>query len=487
MALDDIHYQPLTTVAELIRTRNISPVELTQAILARIEQHDGALKSYTTVTADLALSQAKAAETDIGRGLYRGPMHGIPIAVKDLCFTKGIRTTGGMTMYADFKPDHDATVVTKLAQAGAVLLGKLHMTEGATLEHHPDLPEPVNPWKSDLWTGVSSSGSGLATAAGLTYASIGSDTGGSIRFPSACNALTGVKPSWGLISRYGIFDMAATFDHLGPMTRSAADAAAMLQTLAGWDASDTTSLPWPAPNYLDGLDGVYGARDMRIGLDPEFTETDTDPVTAGFIRDAVSVLANLGATPVQVRFPSAEGILAHAMTLIMVEMAAAHAETYPLNTAKYGKWITRNMEIGRNANSVTLGEGIIERQKFRGAIVKMFSDIDAFVMPVFWKGAPTWAEMREIAAGDFNIIGNFSTPFNAAGVPTITLPCGYSDDGRPVAFQLAGAHGSEQTLLRIAHAYQQVTDWHRGALPGCEAGACPICGAVSIENRTSRL
>ena len=142
MALDDIHYQPLTTVAELIRTRSISPVELTQAILARIEQHDGALKSYTTVTADLALSQAKAAETDIGRGLYRGPMHGIPIAVKDLCFTKGIRTTGGMTMYADFKPDHDATVVTKLAQAGAVLLGKLHMTEGATLEPHPDLPEP---------------------------------------------------------------------------------------------------------------------------------------------------------------------------------------------------------------------------------------------------------------------------------------------------------------------------------------------------------
>jgi amidase len=466
MTLNDIHYQPLTTVAELIRNRSISPVELTQAILARIERHDGTLKSYTTVTADLALSQAKAAEIDIGLGLYRGPMHGIPIAVKDLCFTKGIRTTGGMTMYADFRPDHDATVVTKLAQAGAILLGKLHMTEGATLEHHPELPEPVNPWKSDLWTGVSSSGSGVATASGLTYASIGSDTGGSIRFPSACNALTGIKPTWGLISRYGIFDMAATFDHLGPMARSAADAAAMLQTLAGWDANDTTSLPWPVPNYLAQLDGVYGARDMRIGLDPSFTEADTDPVTVGFIRDAIAVLTSLGARKVSVKFPSAEGILTHAMTLIMVEMAAAHAATYPARADKYGIWITRNMEVGRNANPIALGEGILERQKFRGAIVKMFEDVDAFIMPVFWKGAPTWAEMREIAAGDFNIIGKFSTPFNAAGIPTVTLPCGYSDDGRPVAFQLAGQHGSEQTLLRIAHAYQQVTDWHTRRPPG---------------------
>lgn len=229
-------------ISDSIRRREISPVELTETLLGRIGTFDPGLKSYTTVTAKLAMDQARAAEAEIVCGRYRGPMHGVPVAVKDLCFTKGIRTTGGMAIHADFMPDYDATVVTRLRDAGSVLLGKLHMTEGATMEHHPDLPQPVNPWKSDLWTGVSSSGSGVAPAAGLAYASIGSDTGGSIRFPSACNNLTGVKPTWGLISRHGIFDLAATFDHLGPMARSTADCAAMLQVLAGWDPLDTTSL-----------------------------------------------------------------------------------------------------------------------------------------------------------------------------------------------------------------------------------------------------
>jgi amidase len=466
MPLNDLHFQPLTTVAAHIKNGDVSPVEVTEAILARIERYDGALKSFTTVTADLALAQAKQAESEISRGIYRGPMHGIPIAVKDLCFTKGITTTGGMAIHANFKPDHDATVVTKLAQAGAVLLGKLHMTEGATLEHHPELPEPVNPWKSDLWTGVSSSGSGVATAAGMAYATIGSDTGGSIRFPAACNGLTGIKPTWGLVSRYGIFDLAATFDHLGPIARSAADAAAMLQTLAGWDVNDTTSLPGPVPNYLAGLDGVYGARGMRIGLDWTFGATDADPVSMGLIADAVAVLASLGALPVDVKFPSVERVLDHTMILIMAEMAAHHEGTYPSQAARYGKWISQGMEAGRNANPVELGKGIIERQKFRGALVTMLDGVDAFVLPVFGRGTPTWTEVREVIAEDFNIIGKFTSPLNAAGVPSVTLPCGYTDDGRPVAFQLVGTHGSEQTLLRIAHAYQQATDWHTRRPPG---------------------
>ncbi len=228
MSLDEVHYRPLTKVGEHIRAGDVSPVEVAEATLQRIGRFDGKLKSYTTVTADLARAQARQAEAEIRQGRCRGPLHGVPIAVKDLCVTKAIETTGGMPIHADFKPDHDATVVTRRAEAGAVLLGKLHMTEGAGLEHHPDLPEPANPWKDDLWTGVSSSGSAVATAAGLTYGAIGSDIGGSIRFPSACNALTGVKPTWGRISRYGIFDLAPTFDHLGPMTRSAADSAAML-------------------------------------------------------------------------------------------------------------------------------------------------------------------------------------------------------------------------------------------------------------------
>jgi len=458
--LSDVHYQPLTTVAKHIQSGELSPVELTKALLSRIEALDPGLKSYTTVTADLALAQAKTAEAEIMKGIYRGPMHGVPVAVKDLCFTKGVKTTAGMTIHSDFVPTYDATVVARLAQGGAVLLGKLHMTEGATLEHHPDLPEPVNPWKKDLWTGVSSSGSGVAPAAGMAYATIGSDTGGSIRFPSACNALTGVKPTWGRVSRYGIFDLAPTFDHLGPMARSAGDAAAMLGCVAGWDPNDPTSLSSPVPNYLAALDGVEGARGVTMGIDWDYAGADTDPVTLGFVKHAVAVLTELGALPRPVAFPSPAALLAHSMPLIAAELAAVHEATYPTEADKYGTWIRGALDIGRSVTGPDLGKGIIERQKFRGAVLRLFDDVDVFVMPVFWKGTPTWTEVREAIAVDFNIIGKFTTPFNATGSPTVTLPCGFTSDGRPVAFQLAGAPGSEALLLRVAHAYQQATDWH---------------------------
>ena len=464
--LDDIHYQPLTKVAKHIEAGEISPVEVTEALLSRIEAKDGALKSYTTVTAELALFQAKRAEGEIRKGGYRGPMHGIPIAVKDLCFTKGIKTTGGMAIYEDFKPDFNATVVDKLEQAGAVLLGKLHMTEGATLEHHPEMPEPRNPWKEDLWTGVSSSGSGIAPAAGIAYATIGSDTGGSIRFPSAANGLTGVKPTWGRISRYGIFDLAATYDHLGPMARSAADAAAMLEALAGHDPKDTTSLFSPVPRYLDELDGVYGAKGMKIGLDWDYVATDADPVTVGFVKDAVEVLEELGAVTREVKFPSIDALLEHSMAMTMAEMAAHHEKTYPSQANRYGEWIRQGMEKGLNAKSIDIGKGIIERQKFRGAVVSFFNDIDALAIPVFQKGTPTWTEVRDLNANNINALMRFTSPFNATGVPTVTLPCGFTADGRPVAFQLVGKHESEATLLKIAHAYQQVTDWHTRRPPG---------------------
>jgi amidase len=466
MSLSDIHYQPLTTVAKHIENRDISPVEVTEAILTRIETYDQGLKSYTTVTADLALDQARKAEAEVMKGIYRGVMHGIPIAVKDLCFTKGITTTGGMAIYRDFKPDHDATVVTKLNDAGAVTLGKLHMTEGAMLEHHPDFPEPVNPWKKDLWTGVSSSGTGVSAAAGLAYATIGSDTGGSIRFPSAANGLTGVKPTWGLISRYGIFDLAATFDHLGPMARSAADAAAMLQTLAGWDPKDTTSLSTPVPDYLGALQGIYGARGVKIGTDWDFVSEDADPVTVGFVKDAVEVLEGIGALTTPVSFPSITELLKMNMAATMAETAAHHDATYPSQADKYGPSVKAMIEMGRAATAVDIGKGIIERRKFRGAVIRMFDDIDIFVMPVFKLGTPTWSEMRAQVAESFDLIGKFTSPINATGTPTVTLPVGFTDDGRPVAMQLCGAPGSEALLLKVAHAYQQATDWHTRRPPG---------------------
>ena len=466
MPLDDLHYLPLTKVGEHIRDGDVSPVEVVEALLARIDRLDGKLKSYTTVTADLARAQALQAEAEIEQGRWRGPLHGVPIAVKDLCFTKGVRTTGGMTIHADFTPDHDATVVTRLAQAGAVLLGKLHMTEGATLEHHPKLPEPVNPWRADIWTGVSSSGSGVATAAGMTYGAIGSDTGGSIRFPSACNALTGVKPTWGRVSRFGIFDLAPTFDHLGPMTRSAADCAAMLQVLAGYDPLDPTSLSDPVPDYLGALAGVEGARDVRLALDWDYAGAGVDPATREFVEKAAKVLIELGAQPREVKFPSIEEIAKHTMTLCMSECAAVHEATYPARAADYGVWIKQGIEHGRAATGVELAKGAIARSRFCGAVRRFFEDVDVFVTPVFGLGTPTWTEVRAQNAEDFNLIGRYTMPFNATGAPTVTLPCGFTPDGRPVAFQLIGPHGSEATLLRVAHAYQQATDWHTRRPPG---------------------
>ena len=233
MATDDLHYLSLMDVSAALRSGALTPTAVTEALLARIARHDGALKSYTTLLADRALAKAREAEAELRRGFWRGPLHGVPIAVKDLCYTSFAPTAAGMFIHKDFVPPYTATVVERLERAGAILLGKLTMTEGAYATHHPKMLTPVNPWNEDVWTGASSSGSGAATAAGLCYASLGSDTGGSIRFPSSGCGLTGLKPTWGRVSRHGICHLSESLDHIGPMTRTAADAAAMLAAIAG--------------------------------------------------------------------------------------------------------------------------------------------------------------------------------------------------------------------------------------------------------------
>src|SRR5258706_6758012 len=238
MLAQDLHYSELVEVGQRIAKRELSSVEATQAQLDRIARLDGQLKSYAYVMASSALEQAQAAEREIAAGKVRGPLHGVPIAVKDLCWTMDAPTAAGMTIYRNNRPGEDATVVTRLKEAGAVILGKLQLTEGAYADHHPDIDPPRNPWDATLWPGASSSGSGVATAAGLCYGSLGSDTGGSIRFPSAANSVTGLKPTWGRVSRYGGFELAATPDHIGPMARTAADARAMLAAIAAVGPQD---------------------------------------------------------------------------------------------------------------------------------------------------------------------------------------------------------------------------------------------------------
>src|SRR5882757_5099941 len=293
MPTRDLHYYELVEIGQRIRKRELSPVEATQAQLDRIARLDGQLKSYAYVMASPALEQAHAAEKGIAAGKVRGPLHGVPIAVKDLCWTKDAPTAAGMTIYRDYRPSEDATVVSRLKEAGAVILGKLQLTEGAYADHHPEIDPPRNPWDATLWSGASSSGSGVATAAGLCYGSLGSDTGGSIRFPSAANGVTGLKPTWGRVSRYGVFELAATLDHIGPMARSAADCGAILGIIAGQDPKDTTTLPGSVPDYLAGI--AEGIRGLRIGYDASWSETGVDEPTVAVVKAARETLAKLGA------------------------------------------------------------------------------------------------------------------------------------------------------------------------------------------------
>src|SRR5262245_249447 len=305
-APESLHYSSLRDVARRIQSKEISPVELTTRMLDRIAAVDGKLKSYATVMREQALEAAKRAEEEVQRGRYRGPLHGVPIAVKDLCYTKGVRTMAGTSIYAGFLPDHDATVVTKLSQAGAVLLGKLNLTEGAMGGYNPARDIPVNPWGEDLWPGASSSGSGVATAAGLCYGSIGTDTGGSIRFPSAANGIVGLKPTYGRVSRYGVFPLAESLDHVGPMVRRAGDAAVMFEVIAGFDSNDPTSLRDPVPHMLNELQ--KGVRGLRVGFDRRFAIEGIQPEQSAAIEAAVDALRQLGAQIVDVQMPNVNGV-----------------------------------------------------------------------------------------------------------------------------------------------------------------------------------
>ncbi|RYF33611.1 MAG: amidase, partial [Comamonadaceae bacterium] len=284
MAGTGVHFSSLLDVGRQIQSRSLSSVEVTQQMLSRIAAVDSSLRSYATQMPEQAMAEARRADAEIASGVARGPLHGVPLAVKDLFWTADAPTGHGMTIHKDFRAKEDATVVRRLRGAGAVLLGKLHQTEGAFADHHPALPPPINPWGETLWPGASSSGSGVATAAGLCFGALGTDTGGSIRFPAAANGVTGLKPTWGRVSRYGAFELAASLDHVGPLARSAADAAAILSAIAGADPLDPTASQQPVPDYLATM--TRGVSGLRIGIDRGWTIERVDGPTSVALTEA---------------------------------------------------------------------------------------------------------------------------------------------------------------------------------------------------------
>ncbi|WP_428532250.1 amidase [Rhodopila sp.] len=460
MALDKIYYLGLVELTRKVHNKELSPVEVTEAMLSRIASLDAGLKSYALVMADAARLAAKNAESEIARGEIKGPLHGAPIAVKDLCWIMGSPTAAGMTIYKDYRPADTATVVTRLEAAGAIVLGKLQLTESAYVDHHPEVSPPVNPWAADRWSGASSSGSGVATAAGLCYASLGSDTGGSIRFPCAAQGLTGLKPTWGRVSRYGVFELAATLDHVGPMTRNAEDAAAVLAAIAGADEKDPTALQAPVPDYVAELSG--GINGTRIGVDEAWMASSTDSATQAVLGAALATLQSLGAKVVPVKFPDASQIVQDWFPLCGVEVAVAHRATWPARKSDYGSSLSALIELGHRTTGMDYQAIVLRRNDFRGRIATLFNRVDLLLAPAQGFASPTVTTM--MTAGEdpalMAALLNYTCPFDMTGSPTITLPGGFTDAHTPIAFQLVGPHLSESALLRAGHAFQSATGFH---------------------------
>jgi amidase len=455
----DLHYLSLDEVARRLKARKLSSVETTRAILDRIAKLDPKLKSYATLTPERALGDAAARDAETAAGKSRGPLHGVPIAVKDLCNTAGVATAAGMAIHRTHMPTKDATVVARLKAAGAVMLGKLQMTEGAFGAHHPTIPAPLNPWNADYWTGSSSSGSGAATASGLCFASLGSDTGGSIRFPSSMNGLSGLKPTWGRVSRAGVFPLAESLDHIGPMTRSALDCAIVLGVIAGADADDPTAVPLPVPDYAAATAG--GVKGKRIGVPRGLRDLDED--SGRTLDGAVNAFKKAGAEMVEVSLPANFDQGARDwLPLCAVECAVAHEATYSARATDYGPVLAALIESGRKLSAMELARLQLSRANLKGELDKLLASLDLLLMPVM--GNAAWSIDALAKAGrDPETVAErlrYTAPFDMSGHPTLTLPGGMTGDGVPTGFQIVSRAFDEARILAAGHAYQQQTDWH---------------------------
>jgi amidase len=456
-----VHYLTLTEVGQHIAKREISSLEATQTLLARIEKLGPALHAFALVTADMALEQARTVDAEIARGIHRGPLHGVPVAVKDLCWIAGTPTGAGMAPGLRRIATEDATLVRRLKDAGAVLIGKTELSEGAYSDHHAAITPPANPWNTNYWTGISSSGSGVATAAGLCYGTIASDTGGSIRWPAAANGVTGLKPSWGRVSRHGVAELAASLDHIGTMARSAKDAGLLLGVIAGSDDRDPTALPDPVPDYLGLADN--GVKGLRIGIDADWNTADVNDETAAMIAEAIVTFTALGAEFISVRMPDVTQAIADWTPNCAIEAAVAHEATYAKHKDQYGAILSAVIETGRALSATDYQKILLRRAWFRGRVNALLTTIDMMLTPVQPFAALTLADIQSLGAQPELIakLQRYTCPFDMTGHPTITLPGGFIAQGLPMGFQLIAPHLGEAALVRAGVAFQSVTSWHQ--------------------------
>ena len=454
---DSLAYATISTLAPRIASVEVSPVEITEAALSRIERLDRRLNSFITVTADHALDAARRAEQAIAVGDYLGPLHGIPVAAKDLFATRGIRTTAGSKLYGDWLPDHDATAVARLAGAGAVLLGKTNMHELAygTKSNNPHYGPVRNPWDRDCHPGGSSGGSAAAVAAGLAVGALGSDTGASIRQPAACCGIVGLKPSYGRVSKFGVVPLAWTMDHAGPMTRSVGDAALMLQVLAGHDPRDPTTVDCPVPDYSATLD--HGIEGRRIGVARTYFFDDCGPGVADAMNAAVEVLSGLGAVVEDVEITGMAESRAASTLIISVEAAARFGREVRERPEAFSDSLREALEMGAffTAEHYLLAQRA--RRRLCDSTARLFATYEGVIMPT---QAVTAGPIDDDPPGHGLLRWRNTEHFDLTGLPAISIPCGFAGDGLPVGLQIAGNPFDEAGILRIAQAYEQATEWH---------------------------
>ena len=467
MNKSELAFLSASDLSRLIQSKEVSPVEATQAYLDRIASLDHRFNSYLTVMREQALADAQQAEEDIASGQHKGPMHGVPVAVKDQFWSKGVRSTGGSRILADFVPDEDATVIANLRKAGAVVLGKTNMTEFAITGFSHRYATPRNPWNTDSYTGGSSSGSGAATAAYLCATSLGEDTGGSIRFPATWCGLVGLRPSWGLVSRYGVMRGVWSMDTVGPISRTVEDAAITLGAIAGHDPKDRYSSTVPVPDYRQALGGDLNG--LKIGVITEFMESDlVEPKVRQTVSDSFATLGELGATVEEVSVPLSMDAGVASAVLLAVEPALAQQDWIKDQLQDYG----HDVRILLLTGSLLPAQAYYKAQKLRTMLRQQVLDslekYDVLVLPTSGKGAQPLEQDPPITSKETasRLAFLFTRIFNLASCPAMSVPCGFDDRGMPVGLQIGARPGAEETIFKVAHAYEQATAWHTMRPPG---------------------
>lgn len=462
MTGDDLCTRPLTEVAELVRRREVSLVEVTNAVLDRIERIGPLLNCYITVLADQARRRARGLENLLAGGTYLGPLHGIPLSLKDNIATAGVRTTAGSPILADWVPEASATVADRLAAAGAVVVAKANLYEFAYGAPHPAYGPTRNPWNSDRTCGGSSSGSAAAVAGGLCYGSFGTDTGGSVRIPAAFCGIVGLKPTYGRVSRAGVIPVSYNLDHVGPMTRTVREAAVLLKAIAGPDPADPTAVNWPVPDYAADLDG--GVRGLRVGVPRPQPSELIDPEVRAIVGQAYGVIEQEGAALSEVSLPDLVQARTVMWTISAAEAAEYHRPYLRTRASDYHPVVRSLLETGEFIPAADYVRAQRVRQRMAQDLRSAMTGVDALVLPALPVPAYPIGQRTMTVGGQeedvLAIITRYTSLFNVTGHPAVVLPCGFTSEGLPVGLQIVGHPFQEARLLRVAHAYEQAAGLH---------------------------